>query len=732
MTAGLARRRRRARKAAIRKNRIDASFNGRRNPMGKLRKALVRVVALLLVAAVIVADGSARASDPPAPQRLPFCDDVAPPPPLPRPLDRAFQGELVDFDGERVSLRWKWKSDGELADFEPFVPVRGTLSGSFAVKDGRLWAEGTAGIRLRLGLLPDLELHVPATLTRPHDLGIVLPVPGKDYDSIVCLVQDILFTHFDAPAGHSNMINRLGGVPSATAGMSEFRYIARSVEPQLAEGQAVQFDVVRKTGETSFTITPTGKGAVTLRGRDNGSPITRFTPGLYVSGGQADFGELTIEGRIDPQWCTEHGLLPFVAGNLLHAGNRWKAPEKKSAELVERFARQDAAAEKNPKNLVAPELVAALVGDVKTPLVIRIRAAEALVDRVAAGSAAADVLAALLDAKDPAARTLAWQVLHPRLPWHFRYEVDADPKVRRDAAQGIAAYLHDRMGAEAEGKVFVEGAWYSPEGADTARSAWEHAWDVRSARVRVRTDLPRQKADWYLTALEAEYRELVRLVGREPPPENLPLSVFVFKDKNDFGAFCKANGYEGKAAWGRFADVDKNVSFTTFVPVDGIQDSMGQFAKQFLRYATGKLWPTWFDEGRAAWFGSAEYGTARFDGQTLTVGLRAHGPSIDLLKVAATESHLPGIGDVVAKDPRTLTPEQRRLWYAEAWALHAWFMEGALEPVRARFAEWQSAMETQATMASDVDDVGRREFAARFEKDLPELDGLFRGWVAGL
>jgi len=83
-------------------------------------------------------------------------------------------------------------------------------------------------------------------------------------------------------------------------------------------------------------------------------------------------------------------------------------------------------------------------------------------------------------------------------------------------------------------------------------------------------------------------------------------------------------------------------------------------------------------------------------------------------------------------DPRTLSPRETpplvRGIVGAARLVH----DGAPEPARARFAEWQSAMETQATSARDVDEIGRKEFLARFEKDLPDLDGQFRGWVAGL
>jgi hypothetical protein len=687
------------------------------------------IVAAAAIAALVPAH-RATAADPPAP-KLPYSDDVEPPPALPLPLDRAFKGQLVAFDGDRVTLRWDWKSAEQLADFESFIPVRATLEGGFAAKDGHLAASGTAGLRLRLAL-GDVEMHVPAKLTNPHDLGIALVAPGAAEDSVLCLVQDVLFTRFDGPAGNCNMINRLGGVASASSGMKEFRYIARNPYPRIANGQEVQFDVARKGLDTSFTISVKGGDSATLQGRDNGTPLPRVTPSLYVSGGAAEFGELTISGSVDKAWCADHGVLPYVSSDLLDSGNRWKAAEKKAAELVERFARPDRAADKAAKNGVAADAIAPFVGDVKLPLVIRIRAAEALVDRGSADGAVADRIASLLDAKDLPARVLAWQVLRARLPWHFRYSVNADAAVRRDAAAAIGAYLRERADATAKGQVFVDGKWCTPDGADGVRSEWEHAWELRTPRIRLRTDLTRKDADRCLAALEAEYRELVRLVGREPPAQCLPLSVLVFKDKPDFAAFCNANGYSAKAAWGRFVDLDDNVSFTAFDARDGLANTLGQFAKQYLHFATGRFWPAWFDEGRAAWFGSAEYGTSSFDGAALKVGLTAHGGSIDLLKVAASERRMPPIADLIVKDPRALSPEARRIWYAEVWALHAWFMGGAPESVRALFAQWQSGMEQRTTAPSDVDAAGQQTFLGLFERDLPEMDRLFGEWVVKL
>ena len=693
--------------------------------MKRARAGAVSWLVVALSSCLLARD--ARPADPP-PARLPFSDDVAPPPPLPTPIDRAFKGELVSFDGDRVTLRWSWKSADDLSDFESFVPVRSTLAGAFTVKDGRVRADGTAGIRLRLAFLSDLDVKVgPSLLHDPHDLGIVLAAPGSSDESILCLVQDKLFTRFDRAAGNTNMINKMGGIVSPRPGMVEFRYVDRRIEPRIAPDAEVSFDVARRGAETSFTITPKGGDANVLKGKDPDTAMTHFTPGLYVSGGAADFGPLTIGGKIDAAWCAQHGVLPYFAGNLLHPGNKWKPPERKFAETVEKFAHQDAEA----KQAVPVEAIAPLIGDVKVPLVIRIRAAEALLDQGAA-EAVANRLATLLDSPDQPARTLAWQVLRPRLPWHFRYEVDADPKVRREGALLIAEYVRKREENEAQGKVFVEGQWFTPERADDVRADWDHAWDLRTPRIRLRTNLPRKWADWYLAALEAEYLELVRLVGREPPPQSLPFSVLVLKDAAGFADFCNKNGYEAKASWGRFVDLDKNVTVITFDKRDGLANTMGQFAKQFHRAATGKHWPVWYDEGRASWFGNAEYQTVSFDGTTLKVGLRAQGSSVNMLKQAAADGHIPAILDTIAKDPRSLTVEQRRIWYVEVWAIHAWLIGDAPEETRRKFADWQSVMEKLPTSPRDVDDLGLKEFLSQFTKDLPEMDRAFTEWVKNL
>ena len=704
-----------------------------RTAMNTTRSAVV-LGALMLSAAGAPVSAPPAAAGEPAQRKLPFSDDLPPPPPLPEPLDRRFRGKITSFDGDRVGLHWDWTSDEELEDFEPFVPVRVTVRGAFERKgDGELAADGTAGLRLRLALLADLKVGVGAVLGDPHDLGVVLAVPGTSDESLVCLVQDRVFTRFDAAAGNTNMINKVGGIEATSPGVVEFRYVDRKPQPKLARGHHVRFDVVRKGPHTEFTIAPRGESAVTLQGKDPDTPMTHFQPGLYVAGASATFGPLDIEGRIDTQWCQENGVLPFISADLLHPGNRFQGAAKKAAEAVETYVKQAAAEESpDPKVAVADETLAAFVGDAKLPLVIRMRAAEALADSGETSGGVATNVARLLDAPDLETRVLAWRVLRPRLPWHFRYEPDGTPAVRKEASLLVGHYFREEGDALAQGKVFVEGYWYTPSRADQIRGVWEKAWDLRTPRVRLKTNMPKEWADWTLGALEAGYREMVRVTGREPPADKLPLTVLQFASTDDFKTFCAENGYEDKAAWKRFADLDRLVAFDTFERASAPNWPLHLFEKVYTRALTGHAWPTWYEEGRAAWFASGDHHTAAWDGSKLQVGLPGKGVNVSYISAAAAQQRAWSTADFLSKDPRTITGDERRLWYAHAWALHRYLMDVAPEDDRRRFAEWQNTVDAMKPSPRDVDAVGRRVFLAFFAKDIDAFDARFREWVKTL
>jgi hypothetical protein len=105
---------------------------------------------------------------------------------------------------------------------------------------------------------------------------------------------------------------------------------------------------------------------------------------------------------------------------------------------------------------------------------------------------------------------------------------------------------------------------------------------------------------------------------------------------------------------------------------------------------------------------------------------------VRLIQQAVRDDALPGIIDCVAKDPRALTPEQRRIWYVQTWALHAWLLDGAPETIRRKFADWQSRMEKLPTTSRTVDDVGLTEFLTSFSRDLPDMDRDLREWIKKL
>ena len=52
--------------------------------------------------------------------------------------------------------------------------------------------------------------------------------------------------------------------------------------------------------------------------------------------------------------------------------------------------------------------------------------------------------------------------------------------------------------------------------------------------------------------------------------------------------------------------------------------------------------------------------------------------------------------------------------------------------MKSLFADWQSVMEKLPTTPRDVEDVGLKEFLAKFAKRLPDMDRDFTEWVKRL
>ena len=700
-------------------------------PFGPVPAAFVfTLAAALLVGSPLTPVAPAQAGERP----MIFSDDQAPPPILPVPLDRYFQGEIVSFKGGRLKLRWTWEYDEHLQDFEQFVPVRKSLDGGFKWTKRHLEARGTGGLRLRFGFQSDVQVRVDATLTDPHDLGVVLAKADASDESILCLIQDRFFTQFDKSAGNATMINKMGGIPPETPGVVEFRYVDRKPQNGLKRGDEVRFEVDRKGRITTFRVGKSKGKLLALSGEDPTPSFDAFCPGLYTSGGSATFHALEIEGAIRPEWCKENDVLPHVIDDLLHPGNGFKGVTKTWAKVVKQFlAQPDEPPEpvegKEPAPRVDPEAVVRVVGMEKLPLVIRIRAAEALLEKGYSDAAVERRVAQLLDAGSLPTRVLAWQVLRPQLPWHFNYQPDAEAKVRREGALLVAHYMNEYEDAQAEGKVFVTGYWYTPHRADEIRAAWKNAWDLRTSHVRVRTNLPYAWAVWYRDALEAQYHEMVRQLGREPPPERLPLSTLVFRSKDGFSKFCLENGYGGKEAWGRFVDVENGVGFVTFDKRYAPFFALNMQAKAFLFAATDTYWPTWFDEGRGSFLGDGHRRTAKWDGKRLRVGLPASGPSMRAFKMSARQKMPWTIATFLQDDPRDLDGVRRAKWYTFAWALHHWLTVEATAEYADIYARWQGLVENSAAGPRVVNDVSRKQFLSLFASKLETLETQFSEWL---
>jgi hypothetical protein len=346
--------------------------------------------------------------------------------------------------------------------------------------------------------------------------------------------------------------------------------------------------------------------------------MTRFTPGLYVSGGGADFGQLTIGGKLDPQWCAEHGVLPWFAGNLLHPGNKWKPPDRKLAELVEKYTHQDEATEKNPKNLVAPEAVAPLVGDVKVPLVIPSAGGA---DGQGATRCVAETLATLLDnGKDHRDGRSRGRCFVRVCRGTSRYEVDAD-EARRGVGAFIAAYLREREDAENQGKSSWGFAGTRPSARTTSAATGNTRGPALAARPSA--DRPAKKwATWYLAALRAEVPRSSVVGRRAARPRRCRCRSSSLKGRGRLLRVLQRQRLPGEARGGRFGTGRTSLRRSTRTDS---RTRSARVASSSTAWRREVLAVVWYDEGARRGSTAPKLQDIGFDGTTLSVGIVGHG-----------------------------------------------------------------------------------------------------------
>ncbi|MBI1849346.1 MAG: tetratricopeptide repeat protein [Planctomycetes bacterium] len=93
----------------------------------------------------------------------------------------------------------------------------------------------------------------------------------------------------------------------------------------------------------------------------------------------------------------------------------------------------------------------------------------------------------------------------------------------------------------------VDGKFVSKEEANTIRSDWEKAWEIKTEHYLIKTNKDVDYANKVAELAENEYKALKEFFGGLEPKLKEPMKVFVFKDLDEYKQFSGANarGEEG-------------------------------------------------------------------------------------------------------------------------------------------------------------------------------------------
>ena len=228
----------------------------------------------------------------------------------PVPLDRAFRGQVVAFNGKTVSLRYDFRSEEQLRDWEEDVPFPIEKSqGDQSIKwfDQRLEIQGNTGAQ-HIGVWKgDVEVTCRLTSDAEKNIGAFLATYPESEDFATFTLVETFFHGWDGSAGGTHSIIKFGkqwrerGADSDFIG---FRYVQRRSPPDpLRPGSSLKLEFGIKGGVLKMKV-----GDLEMKGKDRGKRLKRCRPGLYTIGGRSLFDDVIITGKLDSSWMKEKNI----------------------------------------------------------------------------------------------------------------------------------------------------------------------------------------------------------------------------------------------------------------------------------------------------------------------------------------------------------------------------------------------------------------------------------------
>jgi hypothetical protein len=217
-------------------------------------------------------------------------------------LDEVLKGRITAFDGREVEVHYDLVDAIQLEDFSDFKPFEG--QGKFVREwyDRSIHLAGTGGIVWKPGLRRKAGMEFDAKMAILRDFGAYLAEARATEHFLMYSVYDLFFQKKDNPGnGKSHMICRFLPEASDSGGELAFRYVSRSVSPEIEARKPFHVRLALEGSDASMEIQ-----GDKLQGKDGWGPALRgLRPGFYVLDSEAWVSSLVFRGEVDPEWAKD-------------------------------------------------------------------------------------------------------------------------------------------------------------------------------------------------------------------------------------------------------------------------------------------------------------------------------------------------------------------------------------------------------------------------------------------
>jgi len=228
-------------------------------------------------------------------------------------VEALFHATEVKKRGSRLTLRYLFKNQVEMKDWEEFVTILHADSGSFEYVRGAVRGNGVMTLCNRAFFKNDVTMRCETEPMKLKTHGLAFCQAGLETRQIMLLATNHWFVegenYVKVRPGHSVIMIGKGTNADVPIDSPEIGFIFRQSNetPDVRLGQTVRIEFKLKGSRMSGSVAAGGKSG-SLRGEatgDDGRGMSLLRPSLFVVQNSARFRKVEIEGVLHPHFERE-------------------------------------------------------------------------------------------------------------------------------------------------------------------------------------------------------------------------------------------------------------------------------------------------------------------------------------------------------------------------------------------------------------------------------------------